>query len=46
MFNGKLGTWKTDSVYFKLKYNMEPIFSRPYLVPRVHKQMFLKKLRV
>ena len=35
-FNGTLSTWKTDTVDFKLKYDVGPICSKPYPVPKVH----------
>ena len=39
-FDGTLGTWKTDQVDFKLKYDAKPVCSRPYPVPKVHEVMF------
>ena len=35
-FDGTLGTWKTYPVYFKLKYNLKPICSIKYPLPKVH----------
>ena len=40
LFDGTLSTWKIDPVGFKLKQDMKPICSRPYLVPKVHEKMF------
>ena len=34
--NGTLGTCKTDSVDFKLKYYVKLICALPYPVPKVH----------
>ena len=42
LFNGTLGTWKTDPVDFELKDNAEPICSRPYTVTKVHKEILKK----
>ena len=39
LFDGTLGTWKRYSVDFRLKEDSKPIYSRPYLVKKVHKQM-------
>ena len=36
MFDGTLGTWKTDPVHFRLKEDAKPICLRPYPVPKVH----------
>ena len=36
LFDVTLVTWKTDPVYFKLKDDAKPIWSRPYTVPTVH----------
>ena len=40
MFDGTLGSWKTDPGDFELKENAEPICSRPYPLPKVHEGMF------
>ena len=37
LFNGTLGTWKIDSLYFRSKDHENTICSRPYSVPKVHK---------
>ena len=42
LFDGTLGTWKTDPVDFKLKEDVKPICSRPYPVPKVQKKIFKK----
>ena len=39
-FDGKLGIWKTDPVYLKLKNIVKTISSRTYPVLKVHKEMF------
>ena len=39
-FHGKLGTWETAPVYLKQKYYVKPIFSRPYPIPKLQKEMF------
>ena len=44
MFDGTLCTWKTDPVYFELKEDNNPIFSLPYPVPKVHKEIFKKEV--
>ena len=38
--NGTFGTWKIYPVDFELKEDTKPICSRPYPVPKVHKEMF------
>ena len=35
-FDVRLVTWKIDPVYFELKENSNPIYSRPYPVLKVH----------
>ena len=37
LFNGTLGTYKTDPVYFGWKENYKPIFSILYKVTKVHR---------
>ena len=44
LFDGTLGTWKTDPVYFKLKEDSKPTCSRPYLVTKVHGEIFKKQV--
>ena len=39
MFNGTLGTCKTDTVYFELKEDSKPICSLPYPLPKVQEEM-------
>ena len=46
LFNGTLGTWKIDPVDFELKEDAEPICSRPYPVPKVHREMFKRRLSI
>ena len=42
LFNGKIGTLKTDLLYFDLKEYVKPICSQPYPLPKVHEEMFKK----
>ena len=42
LFYGTLGTWKTDPEESKLEEHARPIRSRPYPVPKVHKEMLKK----
>ena len=42
LFNGTLSTWKTYPVYFDLKEYVKPIWSRPYPVTEVYKEIFKK----
>ena len=44
LFDGTLGTWKTDPVDFELKEGVKPICSRPYPVAKVHEEMFKKEV--
>ena len=44
LFNGTLGTWKTDPVDFELKYCSDPICLLPYPVPKVNEEMFKKEV--
>ena len=37
LFDGTIGTCKTDPVRFELKLNIKPICSRPYTVPKLQK---------
>ena len=39
LFDETLGTWKKDPVESELKDDSKPICSRPYPVPKVHKEM-------
>ena len=36
LFDGTLGTWKTDPVDFNLKGDKDPICLQPYPVPKIH----------
>ena len=45
-FVGTLGTRKKDSLEFELKEDAKIICSRPYPVPKVHKEMFKNSLNV
>ena len=42
LFDGTLGTWETDSIYFELKEDVNKICSRPYPILKVHEEMFKK----
>ena len=44
MFDGTLGTWKTDQLDFELKEDADPICLRPYPVLKLHKEMFKKEV--
>ena len=46
LFDGTLGTWKTDPVHFKLKLDVKLICSRLYPVPKVHKEIFKKEVEI
>ena len=39
-FDGTHGTCKIDPGYFELKEDVKPIYTQPYPVPKVHKEMF------
>ena len=45
VFDGKLGTWNTTLVDLELKDYTKPVFSRPYIVLRVHRYMFRKEVK-
>ena len=38
LFDGTLGIWKTDPVYFELKWDANLICSQTYPVPKLHKK--------
>ena len=44
LFNGTIGTWKTDPLDFELKEDAEPICSRLYPVPKVHAEMYEQEI--
>ena len=44
MLYGTLSTWKTDTVYFDLKEDTNPICSRTYPIPKVNEEMFKKEV--
>ena len=46
LFDGTLGTWKTDLVDLKLKEDAKPIFPRPYPLLKVHEEIFKNRLNV
>ena len=46
MFDGKLGTWKTYKLDFKLKEDANKISPIPYLVQTVHKESFKKEFEI
>ena len=43
-FDGTLFACKTDTVNFELKQDAEPISSRTYPLPKVHKEIFKKEV--
>ena len=45
-FGGMLGTRKKNLVDLKLNYDAKPEYSRTYIVPRVHKEMFKKETEI
>ena len=40
LFDGILGTWKTDPVDLDLKEDVNPICSQSYPLPKLHKEIF------
>ena len=42
LFSGKLGMCNTTPVDLELKYDVNPVFLRPYPVPRIPKSIFRK----
>ena len=44
LFDGTLGTWKTNTVDFELKEDVNTICLQPYRVPKVHEEMFKKEV--
>ena len=44
LFFGTLGNWKTNLVDLEFKKYSNPICSRPYPVPNVHKENFKKEV--
>ena len=42
LFDGTLGTWKINSIYFELKEDIKPILLQSYPVPKVHEEIFKK----
>ena len=46
MFDSTLGTWKTTPVYLELKDDAKPVCLRPYPVPKLHKTMFKKEVKI
>jgi len=45
LFHGTLGDWDTESVSFELKEGAKPYHGRAFLIPKVHKETILKKIR-
>ena len=41
---GTLGTWKIDPVDIKSKEGVKPIWSIPYPVPKIHREIFKKEV--
>ena len=46
MFHGTFSIWKTDSVEFELKMDVNSILLRPYPVPKMHKKLFKKEVHI
>ena len=46
MFDSTLGMWNTTLVDLELRYDVKPLFSRPYPVLRVHEAMFKKEVEI
>ena len=46
LYDGTLGTWKTDPLYFKLKEDAKPICLRPYKVPKLHEEIYKNRFNV
>ena len=44
LFDGTLGTWKTDPLDFELKEDTNPICSWTYPVTKVHEEIFKKEV--
>ena len=44
LFDGTLGTWKTDKVDFKLKEDAKPICLWPRPLPKSHEEMFKREV--
>ena len=43
-FNVTLGTWNAAPIDLELNDDAKRVFSRPYPVPRVHKEIFRKEI--
>ena len=46
MFFSTLGTWNTTLLDLELKDDVKPVCSRPYPVPRVHKDIPKNKFKI
>ena len=44
MYDGTLGTWKTDPVDFELNKGAKPICSRTYPGPQLHEEMLKQEV--
>jgi hypothetical protein len=44
LFDGTLGDWNTEPVFFELKEGTKPYHGWPFPVPRVHKDTIVKEL--
>ena len=44
LFDGTLGTYKTDPVDFELKENTKPICLQPYPIPKVQEEMLKREV--
>ena len=45
LFNGNLGTWKTRPVDIELHPGAKPYHYKPYLVPRAHEAVNIRKYK-
>ena len=45
LFQGKLGTWKTDDVHFDLKPGAVPYRAKPFPVPHIHQATIKKEIQ-
>ena len=46
IFHGTFSIWKTDSVEFELKMDVNSILLRPYPVPKMNKKLFKKEVHI
>ena len=46
IYDGKLGTWNTNTVYIYLQPDAKPYHNKPYPFPRSHEGIFKEKWEV